>query len=188
MNVFLFLLITASVLLVYLTYAVRSSRQENAPTSEAVRTLHRFVSLESLDFRHASALFDPTDCYAIASEPHLAETAAEYRGGLRLLALDWLRVQQRDLILLWRFRRLLTSYGAFDGVRSEAAIACRALSILCFLAALRMCVVFAGPFAVRATTSKARELVYAFSVSCAIALGRIPPYQLSAVEASWRKV
>jgi hypothetical protein len=187
MNVLLFLLIAASVLLIYLTYAVKRSRQEVTPTSEAVRTLHRFVSLESLDFRHASALFDPTDYYAIASDPHLAETAAGYREGLRLLALDWLRIQQRDLILLWRFRRLLTSYGAFDGVRSEAAIACRALSILCFLAALRMSVAVAGPFAFRATTSKAREFVYAFSVSCAIALGRIPVYQLSAVEASWRK-
>ena len=188
MNALLFMLIAASVLLFYLTYAVKNSRQEHAPTSEAVRALHQFVNLESLDFRHASALFDPADYYAIASDPNLAETAARYRQGIRLLALGWLKVQQRDLILLWRFRRLLTTYGAFDGMRSEAAIAGRALSILLFLAALRISVAIAGPFAFRATTSKAREFVHAFSLSCAIALGRIPTYQLSAVEDSWRKL
>lgn len=187
MSYLLFLLLLAAGLFVYSTYALLRSPRTYAATPEAVETLSRFVSLPSLDFKHAAALFDPADYKLIVDDPRLAETAARFREDRRHLALEWLKLLQEDIFLLWRFRRLLTVAGVFEGVRAEVATAGRVILIVLFIAGLRMSVAIAGPFAFSATASRARESVSSFSLYCATAVGHMPIYQLNALERRWRE-
>jgi hypothetical protein len=183
----LFLLLLAAGLFVYSTYAVLRSPRRYIATPEAVETLSRFVGLPSLDFKHASALFDPADYKLIVSDPRLAQTAAQLREDRRHLALEWLKLLEKDIFLLWRFRRLLTVAGVFEGVQAEVATAGRVILIVLLIAGLRMSVAIAWPFAFSATASRARESVRSFSLYCATAVGRMPIYQLNALEQRWRE-
>lgn len=145
-DLFVLLLLTGGAAAYLIVLSVRMPRN-CAPTKQALEALHRMVTLPSLSFAHPSALFDPGGYNLLISDPRLSEAAISYRHNIRRIALLWLKLLQNDVMVLWRFRRLLTVCGVYEGLRVEAATAVKAASLAFLVIALRVSVKVAGPFA-----------------------------------------
>ena len=186
MNQLIFLLILGGVLFVLSLLALFRTPPKHEAPGQAMETLLKIVPLPSLEFRHCGVLFDDADYRSVAAEPILQAVAEQLRQDRRRLALSWLRLLQTDVFTLWRFRRLLTTFGVSTGAREEWATARRAVALLLFLLGLRLFVALFGPFAFASWAAKIRNRVRGYSCFCGETLSRLPMYQLAQLETNWR--
>ena len=186
MNQLIFMLVVGILLFVLSLVALFRTPRNYEATGEAMETLLKIVPLPGLDFRHSRVLFDETDYRSIASEPRFRPIAEQLRRDRRRIALSWLRLLRADVLSLWRFRRLLTTFGICASVKEEFATAGTAIGLLLLLLGLRFFVGLFGPFAFASAAAKVRDRVRGFSGYCGGMLARLPMYQLAQLESNWR--
>jgi hypothetical protein len=186
MNQLIFLLILGGLLFALSLLALFRTPSKHQVPGQAMETLLKIVPLPSLEFRHSGVLFDDADYRSIATEPRLRAVAEQLRRDRRRLALSWLRLLQADVFTLWRFRRLLTTFGVSAGLREEFATARRAVGLILFLLGLRLFVALFGPFAFASVAAKIRDRVRGYSCFCGETLSRLPMYRVAQLETDWR--
>jgi len=186
MNQLIFLLILGGLLFIFSLVALFRTPRGDEASSEAMDTLLKIVPLPGLDFKHSLVLFDDEDYRSIAAEPRFRSIAEQLRRDRRRIALAWLRLLRKDVYTLWRFRRLLTTFGVGATLKEELRSAASAIGVLALLFALRMVVTLFGPFAFASAGARVREEVRSFSGYCGWMLARLPLYQLAQLESNWR--
>ena len=188
MNQLIFLLILGGLLFVFSLVALFRTPRGSEATGEAMDTLLRIVPLPGLDFKHSRVLFDDADYRSVAAEPKFKAIAERLRRDRRRIALAWLRLLRKDVYTLWRFRRLLTTFGVRATPQEELRSAASAMGLLALLFTLRVVVTFFGPFAFGSAAATVREDVRSFSGYCGGMLARLPLYQLAQLESNWRSL
>ena len=174
-------ILLAAVFTLVLLMGSRSRDEE----PQAAGTLLEVVSLPGLGFKQAAILFDDSDYRILQGVPALKNTAWHLRRDRRRLALLWLKLLRRDLSLLWRFRRLLTSYGVSASPVEELRVATTAIMGHVMLSGLSVLIMVSGPFVLSALSRNPRLHVEKLSRSCAWLLGRIPPARWSEIQIAW---
>ena len=150
--------------------------------------VEKLIKLRASNFTNFSRLFSDADCRVLYSEPRLVRIAKYLRQDRRRLALRWLAALQSDVSSLWRLQRLLISYGVSEGAWRELVTIARVISILTFLAGLRLCVFVFGPFAFQGVASLSREPVETYTRFCRAALGRLPQARWSEFLTEWQRL
>lgn len=186
MNQLFILLIIGGLLFALSLAALFRTPPKYEATGEAMETLLKIVPLPGLDFKHSRVLFDGSDYRSIAVEPRFKAIAEQLRRDRRRIALAWLRLLRTDVYTLWRFRRLLTTFGVCASVNEEFATVVTAARLLLLLLVLRLSVMFFGPFAFASAAARVQDRVRGFSSSCGGMLARLPMYQLTQLETNWR--
>jgi len=179
MNQLFILLIIGGLLFALSLAALFRTPPKYEATGEAMETLLKIVPLPGLDFKHSRVLFDGSDYRSIAVEPRFKAIAEQLRRDRRHIALAWLRLLRTDVYTLWRFRRLLTTFGVCASVNEEFATVVTAARLLLLLLVLRLSVMFFGPFAFASAAARVQDRVRGFSSSCGGMLARLPMYQLT---------
>ena len=177
--------ICGMVMVVLFSLALLMGRPAPREESETTAKLFEIVSLPGLEFKNAAVLFDDSDYRILQREPVFKSVAWHLRHDRRRLVLLWLKLLQKDLLALWRFRRMLTGYGVSNGLSEELRVALTAIVGLVLLFCLRVIVALAGPFALVGLLRSARSDVEDISRSCASLLGRIPSTRWSEIQQAW---
>lgn len=185
MTELILLLIIGILLAVLFSLALLMGRPKRREEPEAAGTLFEIVSLPGLGFRHAAMLFDDSDYRTLRRVPALKNDAWHLRHDRRRLVLLWLRLLRKDLSSLWRFRRLLTSYGVSSSMGEELRIAAAAITGLVLLSCLSVFITVAGPFVLTGLLRNAHSQVEKLSCSCVSLLGRIPSTRWSEIQHAW---
>lgn len=179
------LLIIGITLAVLFSLALLRGRPKRHEEWEAADTLFEIVSLPGLGFKNAAMLFDDSDYRILRRVPALDHVAWHLRYDRRRLVLSWLGLLRKDLLSLWRFRRLLTSYGVSSSVAEELEVASAAIMGLMLLSCLRVITIVTGPFVLTGLLRNAQVHVQKVSRSCALLLGRIPSTRWSEIQHAW---
>ncbi len=182
----LWLLFVAGMVLFVLFLALSlTGRPRMKPDPRPLAELERIVPLNGLVFGHAEVLLNPRDYQMLRSHAGLQRVARELRRDRREIVLLWLRLLQKDVLNLWRFRRLLVRGGAPAELSEELYVATASMLILGSLLGLRVIVAVVGPFAVpqliRLTKGQAEG---AYQASAAL-LARLPSGRLAELESQW---
>jgi hypothetical protein len=188
MNQLIFLLILGGLLFVFSLVALFRPPRKNEATDEGMDTLLKIVPLPGLDFKHSRVLFDDADYRSIAAEPKFKSIAEQLRRDRQRIALAWLRLLRADVYTLWRFRRLLTTFGVCATPKEELRSAASAMGLLALLLGLRVVVTLFGPFAFASVAVRVRDDVRGFSSYCGQMLSHLPMYQLAQFENNWRSL
>ncbi len=186
MNQLIVLVVIGTSLLFLSLLALLKAPARNPAKSDTLETLLRIVRVPGLNFKHPELLFDDADYRAVLSEPRLRPVARRLWRDRRHMALLWLKMLQRDILSIWRFRRLLTRYSADVDPSVEGQTFVRALSLLALVVASRISVALFGPFVFLHLVSITRRAAADFSQFCSLILARVPAHQLSAVEKKWK--
>ena len=179
------LLLIGILLAVLFSLALLRGGPKRYEDSAAGGILFEVVSLPGLSFKHAGILFDDSDYRTLERSSALKNVAWNLRRDRRKLVLLWLKLLRRDLGSLWRFRRLLTSYGVSGSLAEEFRVATAAIKGLTLLSFLSVVVAIAGPFVLTALLRNARLHVEKLSRSCASLLGRIPSSRWNEIQRAW---
>ncbi|MDE3171083.1 MAG: hypothetical protein KGL75_13145 [Acidobacteriota bacterium] len=158
---------------------------ESAPltTESEVRNSIAGLSLSNApDFR---LLFADCDYRQLRSRPELRTVSAKYRRDRRRCALLWLGELERDVRLVWEFRRFLVRNGLVVTLQEEVAIACAGSLALLYLNAIRLTVFLFGPFVFAGTLQAARIPVARLSRRGAGLLSQVPADVKRRLERKW---
>ncbi len=185
MTELILLLVTGLLLAGLFLFALLIGHPKRHEESEAAEILFEIVPLPGLRFKQAAVLFDDSDYRILRRVPALKNDVWHLRRDRRRLVLLWLRLMRKDLISLWRFRRLLTRYGVSGSLQEELQIASTAIMGLLLLSCLSIFVTVLGPFALSGLLRNARSHVKDLSDSCASLLGRIPSARWSEIQNEW---
>lgn len=185
MNELVVLLVVGAVLTLGFLAALLKGPRAAAATPGDSRELIDVVSLPGLGFRHAHRLFESADYDLLLSSPRLESVALRFREERRRLVLQWLRLLEGDVRSLWRFRRMLASYGISRGLAEEVGIAAKGLAILTTLLVLRLVVALTGPFALVAALRYVLTPVKEMSRSCADLWHAAPPQLAARLKQEW---
>jgi hypothetical protein len=173
------------VLVVLFSVALLIGHSHQLEEAETTARLFEIVSLPGLRFKNAATLFDNSDYQILRRETAFKSVAWHLRHDRRKLVLLWLRLLRKDLLSLWRFRRMLANYGVSAGFAEELQVAITAIAGLVLLSCLRVIVTIAGPFALTGLLRSARADVEGLSRSCAFLLGRVPATRWSEIQHAW---
>jgi hypothetical protein len=136
------------------------------------------VSLLSLDLAR-------DDYRALRARPELKSVCAQYRRDRRRIALLWLGELERDVRLVWEFRRFLVRNGLAVTFREEAAIALVGSLAMCYLKTVRLAVFLGGPFILPGALRAARLPVLRLSNRGAGLLAKAPADTKAQIERKW---
>lgn len=185
MNQLLLLFVAGVVLFVLFLALSLTGRPRMNPDPRPLAELERIVPLNGLVFNQAEVLLNPRDYQMLRSHAGLQRVARELRRERKDIVLLWLRLLQRDILNLWRFRRLLVRSGAPAGLAEEFHVAAASMLILGLLLGLRTIVAVAGPFALPQLIRLAKgQAEYAYQASAAL-LARLPSGCLAELESQW---
>ena len=179
------LLVIGVVLAILFAIALWRGTPKPQETRETARIVFEVVDLSGLSFEQAGILFDDSDYRILHAVPALKNIAWNLRRDRRRLALLWLKLLRKDLSSLWRFSRLLTSYGASADPREELRVATSAIFGFVMLWCLSAIILIGGPFVLPALLRSARFRVEKLSLSCAGLLGRIPQARWGEIQDAW---
>jgi hypothetical protein len=179
------LLVIGIVLAILFAIALFRGAPKPEETRETARIVFEVVDLPGLNFKQAGILFDDSDYRILHGVSALKNIAWNLRRDRRRLALLWLKLLRKDLSSLWRFRRLLASYGASAGPEEELGVATAATLGFVMLWCLSAVILIGGPFVLPALMRSARYQVQKLSLSCARLLGRIPQARWGEIQDAW---
>jgi len=106
----------------------------------------------------------------------------------RRIVLLWVGELQKDVHVLWNFRRFLVRNGLLVTLREEAGVVCAALLALLYLKVVRAAVFIFGPFALHGALANARLLVERLSIWGAAPLARVPAARKAEIEQRWQQL
>lgn len=130
-------------------------------------------------------LFGTDDYRRLQTKPELKSTCVRLRQDRRRIALLWLGDLQRDVHLVWEFRRFLVRNGLTVTVWDEYRIGIAACLALVCLGAARIIVVTCGPFVLRRIGPNAVRPVELLSSRAAHLLVRAPAAIRTQLEQKW---
>jgi hypothetical protein len=183
-ELWLLAIVGAVFLLLFLVLLFRGRREPVAEPCAQV-ALAQVVALPGVNFGHVALLFDERDLKALECAPLLRPVAQQLHRDRRALLLLWLRHLQRDVLTLWRFRRLLTRSGVSGGLGEESRVAATAALALVLLASLRIVVATVSPFALVSFLRGAQGWVSRLSLACDVLLARVPASRWPDIERQW---
>lgn len=143
------------------------------------------AGLSSANVRDFDMLFDDRDYSMLRAEPGLKAVCVKYRRERRRIALLWLGGLQKDVRLVWEFRRFLVRNGLRVTFREEATIALAGCFALLYLAAMHGVVFTCGPFVLARTIRAARVPVERLSSQGAGLLARAPAPMRAQLRQRW---
>jgi hypothetical protein len=162
-------------------------RPEHAPAKSESDIGHSIAGLSSANARDFAMLIGDSDYQVLRARPELKFVCARFRRDRRRIALLWLGELQKDVRLVWEFRRFLVRNGLVVTFREEAAIAFGSCFAIMYLATLRVAVFVCGPFVLARTIRAARVPVEHLSSQGAGLLARAPAPVRAQLAQRWTK-
>jgi hypothetical protein len=178
---FLLVLACLSLFLVLLLGPEHGDAPQRSEIGDAI------AGLSATNVRSFDMLFDDRDYRMLRAEPELKTVCAKFRRDRRRISLLWLGGLQKDVRLVWEFRRFLVRNGLRVTFREEAAIALAGCFALLYLAAMHGVVFTCGPFVLARTIRAARVPVERLSIQGAGLLARVPPPMRAQLAQQWTK-
>lgn len=160
-------------------------RPEQAPAETASEVRDTIAGLSAPRLQHFDTLLTDSDYRALSARPELKTLCAKYRSERRRIALLWLGELERDVRLVWEFRRFLVRNGLPVTFREELAIACAASLALFYLNTIRLNVLLLGPFVLPGALQTAKSPVVRLSRRGAGLLARAPADTRSQLQQKW---
>jgi len=145
------------------------------------------AGLSASNFHSFDMLFGNRDYRALRSKKELKAVSAKYRREHRRVALLWLGELQRDVRVVWEFRRFLVRNGLQVTFREEAAIACEACFAITYLNVASLSVFMFGPFALSGAVQSAKVPVEHLSKRGAGLLARAPATMRAQLQKRWNQ-
>lgn len=180
----LFFLIILVCLFSFLILFLAPEREPERTESEIRDTI---AGLSLANVRDFDMLIGESDYRALRAKPDLKAVCAKFRRNRRRIALLWLGELNRDVRVVWEFRRFLVRNGLSVTFREEAAIALSGCFALLYLAVMRSVVFACGPFALARTIRAARVPVKRLSSQGAGLLARAPAPVRAQLAQRWTK-
>jgi hypothetical protein len=144
---------------IFLFLAREQSRGENAHQADS-----HVPGLTGVHFPHFDILLGHDDYRKLHARPELKPVRIKFRQDRRRIVLMWLRELQRDVSVLWEFRRFLVKNGLRVTFREELKTGFKTLCILVFLVNMRAMVSILGPFALRPGLRRVQIVVNRLSI------------------------
>jgi hypothetical protein len=154
-----------------------------APQESEVRDT--IAGLSAANAQHFDMLFGDGDYRMLRARPELKSVCAKFRRDRRRIALLWLGELHSDVLLVWEFRRFLVRNGLPVTLREEAAIGFTGCLALAYLNAIRLTVVFCGPFVLSSALRSAKRPVERLSSRGAGLLARVPAPMRASLKQRW---
>jgi hypothetical protein len=173
----LFSALVLACLSVFLVFLVRPDHRRD----QRSESLHAVAGLSA----EPAAIFVNSEYFALRARPELKSVCAQYRRDRRRIALLWLGELERDVRLVWEFRRFLVRNGLAVTFREEAAIALGGSLAMCYLKTVRLAVFFGGPFILPRALRAARLPVVRLSNRGAGLLAKAPADTKAQLERKW---
>jgi len=180
----LFFLITfvCAFLFLFLFFAPQRARTKDRPEiSETIAGLSA-ANAQSFDM-----LFGDRDYRALRSRKELKAIAKKFRRDHRRIALLWLGELQRDVLVVWEFRRFLVRNGLPVTFREEAIIGAGACFALAYLNVLQTTVFLCGPFVFSGAVRSAKLPVERLSGQGADLLSHAPDAMRAQLQSEWTR-
>jgi len=152
--------------------------QQHAPSAQ-------MLPLPGLSFPHGRLLLHRADYEFLLSGPSVAGLARELLRDRKRLVNLWLRALQKDVLTLWRYRRLLLQHGASAPLAEEVSVVFSAVSMLGTLWFLRLGVVLVGPFILVDILRIAPNPVEFIRHTCFQLASKLPEARFSEVRSAW---
>jgi len=140
----------------------------------------------------SSALLPPFDVIVgnddyrkLRAMPELKSVREMFWRERRRIVLMWLGELQKDVHILWKFRRFLVRNGLLVTFREEASVVFTGLFALLYLNAVQAAVFIFGPFALHGALGNARLLVERLSIWGEAAFARVPATRKVEIEQRW---
>jgi hypothetical protein len=130
-------------------------------------------------------LLGDEDYRKLCTNPELKAVRQRFWRDRRRIVLMWVGELQRDIHILWKFRRFLVRNGLLVTFREEVAIVFEALLALLFSKVVRAVVFFFGPFVLHGALGSTRFLVEGLSTSVVAPLTRVPASRKAEIELRW---
>jgi hypothetical protein len=128
------------------------------------------------------------DYRKLRTRPELKSVREMFWRDRRRIVLLWLGELQKDVHILWKFRRFLVRNGLLVTFREEAGIVFAALLALLYLKVVRVAVFIFGPFALHGALGNARMLVERLSTWGIAPLARVPAARKAEIEQKWQQL
>jgi len=125
------------------------------------------------------------DYRKLRTMPELKSVREMFWRDRRRIVLMWLGELQKDVHVLWKFRRFLVRNGLLVTFREEVSVVFAGLLALLYLKVVRAAVFIFGPFALYGALGKARLLVERLSIWGEGALARVPATRRAEIEKRW---
>lgn len=177
-----FLLIVCGSLVLFLFLLLKPQQSPAERESELCDSIAGLSSASAPDFR---TLFADTDYRMLSARPELKSICAKYRSDRRRIALLWLGELERDVLLVWEFRRFLVRNGLPVTFQEELGIAFAGSLALIYLNAIRFSVLLFGPFVLPGALHTAKSPVVRLSRRGAGLLDRAPADTRNRLQQKW---
>jgi hypothetical protein len=145
------------------------------------------AGLSAVDSSQLDMIFGVDDYRKLRTRPELKSTCVRLRRDRRRIALLWLGDLQRDVHLVWEFRRFLVGNGLTVTVRDEFGIGVGSCLALLRLGVARIVVLTCGPFTLPRVAQNAARPVESLSSRAALLLARVPAALRTQLEQKWMK-
>ncbi|MGH9717989.1 MAG: hypothetical protein ACRD4R_14860 [Candidatus Acidiferrales bacterium] len=178
----LFLLLVFVCLSLFLALLLRPDHATAERESEIRESV---VGLSAANAQHLQLLFGDADYRQLRARAELKAVCAKFRRDRRRIALLWLGELQRDVRLVWEFRRFLVRNGLPVTFREEVAIGCGGCFALAYLNSVRLTVFLCGPFVLSSGVQSAKLPVARLSQRGAGLLARAPAPMRAQLEQKW---
>ncbi len=141
--------------------------------------------LSAAFFPDPEILFRKDDYYKLLATPELKSVGAKLLQDRRRIVLMWLRELERDVRLLWEFRRFLVRNGLHVTLREEVGVASTGLLALIYLKLIRTAIFLFGPFALPGGLRNAKSLVQLLSSRGVVLFASVPAPRKTEIERKW---
>ncbi len=182
------IIVTFLAALVGVTLLIAFSLRRNENTGKQVDTdKQAHVPLAGLSavFLPFHVLLGNDDYCKLRTRPELKSVREMFWRDRRRIVLMWLGELQKDVHILWKFRRFLVRSGLVVPFREEAGVVFAALLALLCLKLVRAVVFFFGPFALPWALGNARLLVEQLSTRGVAPLAHVSAPKKAEIEQRW---
>lgn len=145
------------------------------------------AGLNAVHFSDFDILSGYRDYQVLLLRPELKSVRVKFRQDRRRIMLIWLKELQRDLQVIWQFRRFLVKNGLPITFRDELTVGFAAVASLFYVRIMRLTVFILGPFKPHRALRKTRTPIERLSVHSFALLARAPHETRAKIEEAWAK-
>ena len=160
-------------------------RCDGVAQDNRVDQTHPVAGLSAITLPHFEVIVGAEDYRKLRRRPELQSVREIFWRERRRIALMWLGELQKDVHILWKFRRFLVRNALPVTFQQETTVVGTALLALLFLRVARLVVFIFGPFALHEAVAKAGVLVELLSRFVVTPLGRVSALRRAEVERQW---
>jgi hypothetical protein len=177
-----FALFASALLCLFFLLFLKSKRPPTPRESDVRSTIAGVSAASACDIE---TLFSDDDYRMLSARPELKPLRLEIRRDRRRIALAWLTRLQREVHIVWEFRRFLAANHFAVTVGEEVEIGSTACLALLYLHVVWVIVFVCGPFALRGGLRRAGAPVRWLSSRAARLLARAPAAVRMQLEQKW---